>query len=47
MTLFGIAQILMFFVVILAVTKPIGAFMYRVFEDERTFLHPVFRRWNG
>src|SRR5580704_5018123 len=43
MTLLGIAQILVFFVIILALTKPIGAFMYRVFEGERTFLHPVFR----
>src|SRR3984893_13252169 len=24
-------------------TKPIGTFMYRVFEGERTFLHPIFR----
>src|SRR6201987_2371294 len=43
MTLLGIAQILVFFVIILALTKPIGAFMYRVFEGERTFLHPVLR----
>ncbi len=27
----------------LAITKPVGVFMYRVFEGERTFLHPVFR----
>ena len=27
----------------LAITKPIGTFMYRVFEGERTFLHPIFR----
>ena len=32
MTLLGIAQILIFFLIILALTKPIGAFMYRVFE---------------
>ena len=43
MTSLGIAQILVFFLIILALTKPIGAFMYRVFEGERTFLHPVFR----
>src|SRR5271169_6310174 len=43
MTLLGIAQIVIFFVVLLAITKPVGVFMYRVFEGERTFLHPVFR----
>src|SRR6202166_2364488 len=43
MTLLGIAQIVIYFVILLAVTKPIGVFMYRVFEGERTFLHPIFR----
>src|SRR3989454_6271076 len=43
MTQFGIAQIMVFFVIVLAVTKPVGAFMYRVFEGRRTFLHPVLR----
>ena len=43
MTLLGIAQIVVFFVIVLAVTKPVGVFMYRVFEGERTFLHPLFR----
>src|ERR1700722_18320173 len=43
MTLLGIAQIVVFFVIVLAVTKPVGLFMYRVFEGERTFLHPLFR----
>jgi len=43
MTLVGIAQIVVFFVIVLAVTKPVGVFMCRVFEGERTFLHPVFR----
>src|ERR1700688_1426152 len=43
MTLLGIAQIVIFFVILLAITKPVGVFMYRVFEGERTFLHPVFR----
>ncbi|PYV08283.1 MAG: potassium-transporting ATPase subunit KdpA, partial [Acidobacteria bacterium] len=41
MTVLGVAQILIFFLVVLAVTKPLGAFMTRVFEGERTFLHPV------
>src|ERR1700676_4206520 len=43
MTLLGIAQIVVFFLIVLALTKPVGVFMYRVFEGERTFLHPVFR----
>ena len=43
MTPIGIAQILVFFVIIVAVTKPVGAFMYRLFEGQRTFLHPVLR----
>ena len=43
MTLLGITQILIFFAIVLAVTKPLGVFMYRVFEGQRTFLHPVLR----
>lgn len=43
MTLIGIAQILFFFAIVLAVTKPLGVFMYRVFEGQRTFLHPILR----
>jgi potassium-transporting ATPase potassium-binding subunit len=41
MTMTGIAQILVFFAIIVAITKPVGSFMYRVFEGQRTFLHPV------
>jgi K+-transporting ATPase ATPase A chain len=33
----------LFFLAILALTKPLGAFMARVFEGERTWLHPVLR----
>ena len=43
MTAIGIFQILFFFALILALTKPLGVFMARVFEGERTFLHPVLR----
>src|ERR1700687_3328979 len=43
MTLLGIAQIVIYFVILLAITKPVGVFLYRVFEGERTFLHPVLR----
>src|SRR5690349_24998282 len=43
MTSIGVYQIVAFFLVILALTKPLGLFMARVFEGERTFLHPVLR----
>src|SRR5262245_42014881 len=43
MTLLGIAQIVVFFLIILALTKPAGVFMYKVFEGQRTFLHPILR----
>lgn len=43
MTSLGISQILVFFLIVLAITKPIGTFMFRVFEGEKTFLHPVLR----
>ncbi len=43
MTPNGILQIAVFFVLILAITKPLGSFMTKVFAGERTFLHPVLR----
>src|SRR5262249_54279269 len=43
MTVNGWLQILLFFLIILAVTKPMGVFMTRVFNRERTFLDPVLR----
>src|SRR5262245_17526242 len=43
MTSIGILQILFFFGVILALTKPVGLFMSRVFSGDRTFLHPLLR----
>src|SRR5258708_25172633 len=43
MTANGWFQILLFFVVVLAVTKPMGVFMARVFSREPTFLDPVLR----
>jgi len=41
MTLTGWAQILVFCAIIVALTKPIGAYMTRVFAGERTFLSPL------
>ncbi len=41
MTWIGIAQIVVFFLILLAITKPLGTYMYNVFAGERTFLHPI------
>ncbi len=43
MTANGCFQILLFLGLILAVTKPLGIFMTRVFSRERTFMDPVLR----
>jgi len=43
MTFNGWLQILFFFLMILAITKPMGMFMAHVFNRERTFLDPVLR----
>src|SRR5215472_2205494 len=43
MTLNGWFQILLFFIAVLAVTKPMGIFMARVFSGEKTLLDPVLR----
>ena len=43
MTLNGWLQIALFFLLILAVTKPLGIFIARVFAREKTFLDPILR----
>jgi len=43
MTANGWIQIVIFLALILAVTKPMGVFMTRVFNRERTFMDPVLR----
>src|SRR5271165_1456042 len=43
MTANGWLQIAIFLALILAVTKPMGVFMTRVFNRERTFMDPVMR----
>jgi K+-transporting ATPase ATPase A chain len=43
MTVNGWLQIAVFLLLILAVTKPLGVFMMRVFNREKTFLDPVLR----
>ncbi len=43
MNALGTLQILLYFVVIIALTKPLGLYMKRVFDGERTLLSPVLR----
>ena len=43
MTFNGWLQIAVFAIVIIAITRPLGGYMNRVFAGERTFLHPVLR----
>ena len=43
MTFNGCLQILIFFLIILAITKPLGVFMAHVFNREKTFLDPMLR----
>lgn len=43
MTANGIFQIVLYFALILLLTKPLGVFMTRLFAGERTFLHPLLR----
>ena len=43
MTILGLLQVAVFFALVLLATKPMGAYMTRVFEGERTLLHPALR----
>ena len=43
MTFIGWVQILLFCAIIIALTPPLGAYMTRAFNGERTFLSPVLR----
>jgi potassium-transporting ATPase potassium-binding subunit len=43
MTANGWFQIILYLLVILALTKPLGVFMARLFNRERTFLDPIMR----
>ena len=43
MTVNGWLQIIVYLAVLLAITKPLGVFMAKVFSRERTFLDPVAR----
>src|SRR5438270_960670 len=41
-TLNSVLQVLIFLVIVLLLTKPVGLYMYRIFNGERTWLSPVF-----
>ena len=43
MTVIGWIQILLYCAIIAAITPPLGAYMTRVFNGERTFLSPILR----
>ncbi len=41
--MYAIIQIVVYFGILLALTKPIGLYMYRIFGGERVFLSPILR----
>jgi K+-transporting ATPase ATPase A chain len=43
MTLNGWLQVLIFFALLAAITIPLGAYLFRVFDGRRTWLDPVLR----
>jgi potassium-transporting ATPase potassium-binding subunit len=43
MTAAGVTQILAFFAIVVACARPMGAFMARLFDGQRTVLHPILR----
>src|SRR6516165_11863477 len=43
MTSIGVLNVVVYFLLILAVTKPMGVYLTKLFQGERTFLHPLLR----
>ena len=43
MTQNGVLRIAVYFLIVLALTKPVGVFLARLMEGRRTFLHPLVR----
>src|SRR2546430_11010626 len=41
-TLNSALQVLIFLVIVLLLTRPVGLYLYKVFNGERTWLSPVF-----
>ena len=46
MTLMGLAQIGLYMLVLLLLVKPLGLFMARVYQGERTLLNGRLVRWS-
>ena len=46
-TLNSVVQVVIFLVILLLLTKPMGLYLTKVFAGERTWLTPVLRRRNG
>jgi K+-transporting ATPase ATPase A chain len=42
MNIYGWLQVLLFLAVLIGLAKPLGSYMARVYEGERTFLYPLF-----
>ena len=47
MTIYGWLQILIYLFILVALAKPLGSFMAKVLQGERTFLSPSLARSNG
>ena len=43
MTVIGWVQILLYFAILVAIVRPLGGYLTRVFNGERTFLSPILR----
>ena len=43
MNIYSWLQLIIYMVVLLALAKPLGTFMAKVFQGERTFLDPLLR----
>src|SRR5260370_39975765 len=41
-TLNSVLQVLLFLAIVLLLTKPLGLYLYKIFNGERTWLSPVF-----
>ncbi len=41
-TLNSVLQVVIFLAIVLLLTKPVGLYMYKVFNGQRTWLSPVF-----
>ena len=41
--MFAVVSLIVYLALLVALTKPLGAYMHRVFTGERTLLHPVLR----